>query len=198
MNPRNAKRKLFLVRKRIAILEDRRRVLEVKAFGAEIPDAERRGRYFSIPDVALRRRLIGVERALHERRRRRHEAEVAYRQAVAGEIRAYLDGVESESRTSRWWQTIWWDMGTIFWVLVGAGWLTYRIPGALAGAAASAVCSWFLVRSRKRARPKLILRGQEALRASQSELGVAQRAEVPPAVFSASEAESGIADPAGV
>jgi hypothetical protein len=193
MTPLSAKRKLLMVRKRIAILEERRRVLELKALGAEAADAERRERYFAIPDVALRRRLIGIDRSLHERLERRRTAEIAYRQAVATQIRADLDDLTSEARFSRWRQGIWWDIGTILWILSGAGWLAYQLPGALAGAAISAVCGWFLVRSRERARPRLIQRGQEALRASQSELGIAQRAEVPPPVFSSAEAESGIA-----
>jgi hypothetical protein len=198
MTRRRASRRLYAASKKVATLEDRRRALEIQALGAEASDAERRARYFSIADAALRRELIGLERSLHELREERRAAAVGYWTTVTAGIRAELADLASESRTSGWWQHVWWDVATILWILTGAGWLAYRIPGALAGAAVTAVCAWFLVRSRMGARPALIRRGEEALRASESELRLAERDAVPEVpAFSALEAETGVADPAG-
>ena len=201
MTRRRASRKLYAADTEVDALEKERRTLELQAFGAEASDAERRARYFSIEDVALRRRLIGIERSLHELRQRQRDAAIQYWTTVAGETRANLEDLKSESPTSAWRQRIWWDIVTILWILGGAGWLAYGIPGAAVGTATTLAATWFIVRSRRRARPILIRQGEDHLRASERELQLVERYSAPatpaPPAFSESEAETGIPDTAG-
>ncbi len=191
-------RKLDAVDRKIAALEEQRRTLETRALGGELNDAGRRERYFSIPDLALRRKAIGIERALHELRQQQQVATVDYWASVAATTRSKLADLQSESPTSAWRRGIWWDVLTIFWILVGAGWLAARIPGAVGGAVAAAVWGWFIVRGRERTRLTYIRQGEDMLRSSERELQQAQRhAARPspsPALFSASEAETGTPD----
>ncbi len=201
MTRRRASRTLYALDSEAAALEGERRALEIEAFGAEATDAERRYRYFAIADVALRRKLIGLERSLHDVRQRRRDAAVKYWTIVATETRGNLAALTSESLTSAWWQGIWWDIATMLWILGGAGWLTYQIPGAAVGTAATGAAAWFIVRRRKRTRPALIRQGQEVLRSSERELQLAEQDATPAAsrvpVFSEREAETGLPDAAG-
>jgi hypothetical protein len=194
------RKKLSVVDAEVDALEQERRALELQALAGEVPEAGRRERYFSIEDPDLRRKAIGIERDLHDLRRRQRAAAVDYWTAVAAETRAKLDDLKSESPTSAWRRRIWWDVLTILWILAGAGWLAFQIPGAAAGAIATAVCAWFIVRSREGMRLTSIRQGEEILRSSESELRkaeweAAQGTPAPPA-FSASERETGMPDPA--
>lgn len=193
-----AGRKLDAVDAKIAALEEERRTLETRALGVELTDAERRDRYFSIPDLALRRKAIGISRALHDLREQQRAATVDYWASVAAETRAKLADLTSESPTSAWRRGIWWDALTILWIFVGAGWLALRIPGAVGGAVIAAIWAWIIVRTRRRTRLTYIRQGEDMLRSSESELQQAQRhaARAAPshALFSASEEETGTAD----
>jgi hypothetical protein len=194
-----AGKKLDALDAEIHALETERRELELQALNAEVPDDGRRARYFSIEDLALRRKAIGVERALHDLRQRQHAAAVAYWTAVAAETRAKLDDLKSESPTSAWRRRIWWDVLTILWILAGAGWLAYGIPGAAGGTVVTAVCAWFIVRGRDGMRLTSIRQGEEILRSSESELRKAEwdASQAMPAspAFSAAEQETGMPGP---
>ena len=195
-----SRKKLSAVDAQVDALEQERRALELQVLAAEVPEAGRRARYFSIEDPELRRKAIGIERALHDLRQRQRAAAVAYWQAVAGETRAKLDDLKSESPTSAWRRRIWWDVLTILWILAGAGWLAFQIPGAAAGAVVTAICAWFIVRSREGMRLTSIRQGEEILRSSESELRKAEweaaQATPAPPTFSTSEQETGMPDPA--
>lgn len=195
-----AGKQLHALDAQIDTLETERRALELQALDAEVPEDGRRARYFSIEDLALRRKAIGVERALHDLRQRQRAAAVTYWTAVAAETRAKLDDLKSESPTSAWRRRIWWDVLTILWILAGAGWLAFGIPGATGGAVVTAACAWLIARSREAMRLTAIRQGEEILRSSESELrkaewDAAQAAPATPA-FSPSEQETGMPDPA--
>ncbi len=194
MTRKAAARALDRLDAQLAQLEAERRALEIEAFGAACDEERRRERYFALGDEALRRRLIGRERALHELRRQQHEAAVEYRNAVIAETRAKLDDLRSDSPASTWRRGIWWDLLTVFWILAGAGWLAAKLPGALAGAAASGACGWWIVRRRAPARLAAIQAGEALLRASESELQEALREASearPQPLFSAAEEATG-------
>jgi hypothetical protein len=181
---------------KVDALEAERRSLEIQALGAEISAGERRRRYFSITDRDLRRKAIGLERRLDELREQDRAAAIEYWTTVSAETRAKLDDLKSDSPTSEWRRSIWWDALTLLWILGGAGWLAAGVAGAATGTVATAIGAWYITRSRKLARPARIREGEDALRASESELRAAQQA-TPDPVFSASEADTGMPDAAG-
>jgi hypothetical protein len=194
----SAAKKLDALTEEVESLEREQHELEHQALGTEIPDAERRGRYFSIADAEVRRRLIGIEWALQDLRQRHRAAAVEYWTAVSQETRNKLDDLKSESPTSAWRRAIWWDLLTIFWILGGAGWLAFGIPGAAVGAVATAIWARFIVRSRERTRLTSIRQGEDVLRSSENELRQAQQQHAPALspdlLFTRAEAETGLPD----
>ena len=195
-----AGKKLDALDAKVDTLEAERRALELRALNGEVPADVRRARYFSIADVALRRKAIEIERTLHDLRQRQRAAAVAYWTAAAAETRAKLDDLKSTSPTSAWRRRIWWDVLTILWILAGAGWLAFQIPGAVAGTVVTAVCAWYIVRGRERMRLSSIRQGEDILRSRESELRRAEweMAQATPAspAFSPSEEKTGMPDPA--
>jgi hypothetical protein len=191
-------KKLNVLDAEVEALEQQRRALELRALGAEVSDAERRSRYFSVADPALRRELIGLERALHDKREQQRALALEYWTTTAAETRAKVADLTSGSPTSRWRRSLWWDLLTLFWILAGAGWLGFGIPGALIGAALSAVSAWFVVRSRERMRLASVREGEELLRSSERELAqarlVATGTADPTTTFSQAEEQSGVPD----
>lgn len=199
MNRTWAGKKLNTIERRIAVLEYQRHELGKRVFvSGEPAEAEQRARYFAISDVRLRRKLIGIERRLHEARRRRHTALVTYWRSTVAETRGKLDDLRSDSPGSDWRRGILWDVLTVFWILAGFGWLTLQWIGLGVGAAAAAVWSRRLVRSRAGARITFLRQGDDALRAHESELRKAEReaaaAESELPLFSEQEEKTGIED----
>jgi hypothetical protein len=190
-----AAKRLDALDTRLDILEAERRALEFQAFGAEVATAQRREKYFAIPDPALRRKAIGIERRLHALRRDERVAAIEYWTTVGNETRAKLDDLKSDSPTADWRRSIWWDVLTLLWIIGGAGWLAAGLPGAGVGTAITAAGAWYILRSRARARPARIREGEEALRSSERELHAAEQ-EVGEAPFSATEEQTGVPDPA--
>ncbi|WKZ12446.1 MAG: hypothetical protein QY320_00195 [Gammaproteobacteria bacterium] len=194
MNRKAAARSLDRIETQIAQLEAARRSQEIAAFGAECSDERRRERYFALGDETLRRELIARERALHEQRRQRCQVAVEYRNTIVTGTRAKLADLQSDSPTSAWRRGLWWDLLTVFWVLVGAGWLAAQLPGALAGVVAALVCGGWIARRRAPARLAAIQAGETLLRSAESDLQDALREaqQLPPeALFTAAEEAAG-------
>ncbi len=194
MNRKAAARSLDRLESQIAQLEATRRSQEIAAFGTECSEERRRERYLALDDASLRRRLITGERALHELRRQRCQVAIEYRNTIVTGTRAKLADLQSDSPTSAWRRGLWWDLLTVFWVLVGAGWLAAQLPGALAGAVAAVVCGWWIARRRAPARLVAIQAGETLLRSAESDLQDALReAEQlsPEALFTAAEEAAG-------
>jgi hypothetical protein len=193
-------KKLQRIDGEVEALESRRRELELRAFGAEVPAAERRGRYFAVADAGLRRQLIAAGRALHEARSRQRAAAIDYWETIATDTRRKLEDLRSDSPTAKWRRALWWDVLTLFWIFAGAGWLAYQLRGALAGTLVTAAAGWYVVRRREASRATTIRQGEELLRSSENELRLAQADAANPAhdgaPFSATEESSGVADPA--
>lgn len=193
-------KKLQRIDGEVEALEAQRRALEEQAFGGEVPDAERRARYFAVADAGLRRRLVAAGLALHEARARQRAAAVAYWETVATDTRRKLDDLRSDSPTSAWRRAIWWDVLTLLWILAGAGWLAYQAPGAITGTVATVLASVYVVRRREQTRVSAIRQGEDMLRSAENELRLARADADNPAhgspPFSATEAASGAADPA--
>lgn len=183
---------------RIHALEAERRALEQQALGGEIAEgAARRERYFAIGDSALRRRLINLERDLHEKRREQGAATVAYWDTVAAETRRKLDDLREQSLRSSWRRGVWYDILTILWILVGGGFWAFRWAGAIAGAVITAAWAPFLVRGRERTRISSIRKGEDILRSAENELRIAERERdrhQADGIFSATEAVAGAPD----
>lgn len=194
-------KKLNVIDAEVETLQQERRALELRALGAEVSDGERRASYFSVADPALRRELISVERALHDKRERQRALALEYLSTTVAETRAKIDDLRSQSLNSRWRRALWWDLFTILWILTGAGWLGFGIAGAIVGAIASAVWAWFIVRSRERARLTSLIEGEELLRSTERELEPARQAaaavDPPGATFSKSEEETGTPEAGG-
>jgi hypothetical protein len=194
-----AAKKLDALDTRLERLEAERRALEREAFGAEIAEAERRARYLDLRDPAIRRRLIALERRLHGLRREQQAAAVNYWTSVAADTRTKLADLESDSPTSVWWRSIWWDVLTLFWIFAGAGWIGFGLAGAVVGTAITAACAVYVVRSRTRKRLDIIHHGREVLRSNERELQLAQVAasDMPlqPAFSAAEEAAGGTESP---
>lgn len=193
-------KKLQRIDSEVEALEAKRRALEARAFGAELPAAERRGRYFAVADADLRRELIATGRALHEARGRQRAAAIDYWETVAADTRRKLDDLRSDSPTSAWRRAIWWDVLTLFWIFAGAGWLAYRWAGAATGTAFTAAAGWYVVRRREQTRISALREGEDVLRSSENELRLARAEAENPAhaspPFSAAEEGNGVADPA--
>lgn len=181
---------------RIAVLDRQRRALETQALGAEIGDADRRASYFALADVTQRRKLIALTRRIGELGREHRDATVAYWRIVTDETRAKLDDLRSDAPGSNWRRGIWWDVLTVFWILVGFGWLTFQVAGAIGGALAAGLWSRYIVTSRAAARLAFLRQGDDALRSSESQLRSAERdaAVATHDLFSASEEATGTAD----
>jgi len=181
---------------RIHALEAERRALEQQALGGEIAEgAARRERYFAIGDSALRRRLISLERDLHEKRREQGAATVAYWNTVAAETRRKLDDLREQSLRSSWRRGVWYDILTILWILVGGAFWAFGWPGALVGAVFTAAWAPVLMRGRERTRLGSIRKGEEILRSAENELRLAEREADSHRMdgdFSATEAASGV------
>jgi hypothetical protein len=201
MTRTRAGKALDAIDRKIAVLEHQRRELERQAFGQPVNDGERRARYFSLADVGQRRRLIGLERRLHQLRREQRDAAVTYWRIMVAETRAKLADLGSEALSSNWKRGILWDIVTVFWIFVGLGWLTYRWAGAAVGAIVAAVGSRYIARSRERSRMTFLRQGNDVLRSNESELQQAEREaalhEGAPPAFSATEEQTGIEDAPG-
>ncbi len=191
-------KKLHALDARLEALEAERRAFEVRTLGGALSDPERRQRYFAIEDLDRRQKMIGVERALQDVRREQQAAAVVYWTTVTTEIREKLADLKDESPASTWRRGIWLDVLTILWIIAGAGWLAYEIPGAVVGTVVTAGAAPFLVRSRTRRRPESIRKGEEQLRSTERQLQQAQReaarALPPGTVFSQAEAQTGQPD----
>jgi hypothetical protein len=181
---------------RIAVLDRQRRALETQALGAEVGEADRRASYFAIADVARRRKLIALTRRIEELGREHRDATVVYWRIVTDETRAKLEDLRSDAPGSNWRRGIWWDVLTVFWILVGFGWLTFQVAGAIGGALAAGLWSRYIVTSRAASRVAFLRQGDDALRSSESQLGSAERdaAVETHELFSASEEATGTAD----
>lgn len=201
MNRFRAAKRLDALDAEIDALLAQRRALELSALGAEVSDDERRARYFATADPESRRRLIGLERKLHELRARNHSAAVEYWKMATAETRGKLDDFRSESPTAGWRRDLWFDALTLVWILGGAGWLYRGTGGLLVGSAIAAVGAWFVARARTRARPARVREGENALRSGESELSAAEqqaaRSGVALPLFSATEEASGVPDEPG-
>lgn len=189
-----AAKKLDALDTRLEPLEAERRALEREVFGAEVPEAERRARYLALHDEGKRRRLIALERSLHGLRREQQAAAVNYWKSVAAETRAKLADLESDSPTSAWRRSIWWDVLTLLWIFAGAGWIGFGLVGAGIGTAITAACAVYVVRNRTRKRLDIARHGREVLRSNERELQLAEAAAAetpldPP--FSAAEEAAG-------
>lgn len=187
-----AAKKLDALDRRSDELESERRALELQAFGAEVPNGERRERYLRLGDPLLRRRLVTLARTLHEVRREQQATAVDYWTLVTGETRRKLDDLKSDTPTSRWRRDIWWDVLTLLWIIGGAGWLAWGIPGALGGSLLTGAVTPYLVRSRRARRAESIRKGEGLLRSGEIELQKARNeaGHLPTeAMFSATEAQ---------
>lgn len=200
MSQFRAAKKLDALDARIDALEGERLALELRVFGATLNEAQRRDRYFSIGDVDLRRKLISLELELHELRQDQHAAAVAYWALVAGETGAKLDDLRSNSPRSAWRRGTVWDVLTIFWILIGAGYWAFDLAGAIAGTVVAAIWAQFMVRNHERTRLASIRKGEEILRSSESQLQRAQheaaRSNPGHAKFSPAEATTGMPETA--
>lgn len=187
-----AAKKLDALDRRCDALEGERRMLELQAFGAEVDTGERRERYLRLGDPLLRRRLIGLALDLHAARQEQQATAVDYWSRVTADTRHKLDDLKNDAPTARWRRDIWWDVLTILWIIGGAGWLAWQIPGAIGGTLATAALTPWLVRSRHRRRKDSIRRGEGLLRSGELELQQARaevtRLPVEP-MFSADEAK---------
>lgn len=201
MNRFRAAKRLDALDAEIDALLAERRALEIAAFGTEVRDDERRARYFAIAEPESRRRLIGLERKLHELRTRNHSAAVEYWTTVTAETRGKLDDFRSESPTAGWRRDLWFDALTLVWILGGAGWLYRGTRGLLVGTAIAAIGAWFVARARNRTRPARVREGEDALRSGESELRSAEQqanlAAGARPLFSATEEASGLPDGPG-
>lgn len=186
-----AAKKLDALDRRTDELESQRHSLELQAFGAEVPEGERRERYLRLGDPLLRSRLIGLVRDLHTARLEQHATAVDYWSLVTADTRRKLDDLKNDAPTARWRRDIWWDVLTLLWIIGGAGWLAWQIPGALGGTLATAALTPWLIRSRHQRRDESIRKGESVLRSGELELQQAQAAATRlPAepMFSATEA----------
>jgi hypothetical protein len=201
MNRFRAAKRLDALDAQIDALLAERRALEISALGTEVRDDERRARYFAVADPETRRRLIGLERKLHELRARNHSAAVEYWKMVTAETRGKLDDVRSDSPTAGWRRDLWLDALTLVWILGGAGWLYRGTRGLLVGCAIAAIGAWFVARARERARPARVREGENALHSGESELRAAEQQASHAAgarpLFSATEEASGLPDAPG-
>lgn len=195
-----AEKKLFALDKEVEALEEQLRALELRAVGTEVAESERRQRYFSVADPAVRRQLIGTARALYERRAQWREAAVEYWSTVVAETRSKLEDLRSDSPLSRWRRRAWWDLLTIYWVLGGAGWLAFQFEGAVVATLVTVIWGWFILRRREQARQESIRQGESLLHSSGIELQQARQvaAELASsgATFSAAEEQTGRPDEA--
>jgi hypothetical protein len=198
MNRFRAAKRLDALDAQIDALLAERHALEISALGTEVRDDERRARYFAVADPETRRRLIGLERKLHDLRTRNHSAAVEYWTMVTAETRGKLDDVRSDSPTAGWRRDLWLDALTLVWILGGAGWLFRGMRGLLVGCAIAAIGAWFVARARDRARPGRVREGENALHTGESELRAAEQQAADAArlrsLFSATEEASGVPD----
>lgn len=165
-----AAKKLDALDSRLAALKSERRSLEIEALGAEVGDQEHPARYVAVADEALRSRLLELDRTLREIHEKQRAAAVAYWSIVVAETRAKLEDLRSDSPFSAWRRGMWWDVLTVLWIFGGAGWLVGGITGAAIGTAVTALCAWYIVGSRERARLDVIRTGEEVLRSNEREL----------------------------
>lgn len=198
-------KKLDAIDVRINALETERRTLEERTLGDAITEEDtRRKRYFSITDQDTRRRLISLDRDLHEKRTEQDTATLAYWGSVIRETRGKLTDLQEASLHSAWQRGVWYDIFTILWILVGGGYLLFLWLGssgwlgALGGAAFTAVWTPVLRRGREKTRLKAIRNGEDILHSAENELRLAThqaglRNKQP--LFSTSEAASGVPDP---
>lgn len=169
-----AAKKLDALDRRCDTLESERRQIELQAFGAEVTAGERRERYLQLGDPTLRRRLIGLARDLHTARHEQQAVAIAYWSLVTADTRRKLDDLKNDAPTARWRRDIWWDALTILWIIGGAGWLAWQIPGAIGGTLVTAALTPWLVRGRHRRRDESIRKGEGLLRSGELELQQAQ------------------------
>lgn len=191
-------KRLDAIDARINSLVAERRALEQRLLdGAPSDRDSRRERYFAVGDPEGRRRLIGLERELHEKRREQAEVTLAYWGTVVSETRHKLDDLRETSLRSAWQRGVWYDILTILWILVGGAYWAFGWIGALGGALFTAAWTPFLRRGRERTRLNAIRNGEEILHSAENELRLAERgvANCPERpLFSATEAGSGVPD----
>ncbi|MBW7929858.1 MAG: hypothetical protein H3C57_00930 [Gammaproteobacteria bacterium] len=191
-------KRLDAIDARINALVAERRTLEQRLLdGAPSDRDSRRERYFAVADAEGRRRLIGLERELHEKRREQAGVTFSYWSTVSAETRHKLDDLRETSLHSAWQRGIWYDILTILWILVGGGYWIFGWMGALGGALFTAAWMPVLRRGRERTRLSAIRNGEDILHSAENELRLAERGVESCAgdpLFSATEAASGVPD----